>query len=831
MTFKKTNTFTKKIFAGLSLLLPVLFCTTGFFSCTKEEPRLMKVLNDSIADVSATTAKIFATVVDIGEGVDQYGQCWSKEENPTLEDCENFNVRGLLSETGLLVDSIHNLSSSSLYYIKSYLKNGSNVVYSNPLNFQTLAPTSPIVTTASVTAITSNAAQCGGNITSDGGAAIIARGVCWSISQNPTTENSKTNDGSGTGTFTSNLTSLSLKTTYYVRAYATNSQGTAYGNQVNFNTGQGITSPNVTTAPVTAVTSTTAQCGGNISYDGGAAVTARGVCWSTSQNPTIENSTTSDGSGTGAFTSNLTSLSENTTYYVRAYATNSQGTAYGNELNFKTGQKITMPTLTTTSASSITTNSAKSGGNISSDGGAPVTARGVCWSTTQNPTISDSKTTNGTGTGTFTSDLTGLNLNTKYYVRAYATNSQGTAYGNQVNFTTGQSITSPNVTTESVTAITTTTAQSGGNITSDGGAAVTARGVCWSTTQNPTISNSKTSDGTGTGSFTSILTGLTSNTKYYVRAYATNSQGPAYGVEQNFTTSQNITRPVLTTATVTSITTSSAKSGGNISGDGGAPVTARGVCWSTSQNPTISNSKTSDGTGTGTFISILTGLTSNTKYYVRAYATNSQGPAYGSEVYFTTNTFVCGSPFVDTRGGTYLTVMIGSQCWMAENINIGTRIDGASSQTNNGPVEKYCYDNLESNCDIYGGLYQWNEMMQYTTTESTQGICPFGWHVPSDNEWKILEMELGLTQAEANQEGIRGTDEGTKLKQGGSSGFDALMAGKCTDGGVFQNLGMYTTFWNSSGTNRTLSTEFTEINYSSYDTKNNGFSVRCVLTP
>jgi hypothetical protein len=162
-------------------------------------------------------------------------------------------------------------------------------------------------------------------------------------------------------------------------------------------------------------------------------VTARGVCWSTSVNPTIALSTkTTDGIGTGTFTSSITGLTLGTTYYVRAYATNSVGTAYGNQVSYTTP---TLAILTTTTASSTTSTTATSGGNVTSDGSSPVTELGVCWGTSTLPTTANSKTTDGTGIGTFTSSITGLTLGTTYYVRAYATNIVGTAYGNEVSFT------------------------------------------------------------------------------------------------------------------------------------------------------------------------------------------------------------------------------------------------------------------------------------------------------------------------------------------------------------------------------------------------------------
>jgi hypothetical protein len=303
----------------------------------------------------------------------------------------------------------------------------------------------PTLTTASTTNITQTSATSGGNVTSDGGAAVTARGVVWSTNQNPTIQNNQgiTSDGAGTGTFTSNLTGLSPATQYYVRAYATNSNGTAYGNQQSFSTDSPTGVPVVSTAAVTNVTETSATSGGNVTSDGGASVTARGVVWSTSQNPTIENNQgiTSNGSGNGAFTSNLNGLSPATQYYVRAYATNSNGTAYGNQQSFSTSSSGEgTPLVYTTEPSAVKTNSAVAGGFVSSPDGAAVTARGMVWSTNLNPTLSSNQgsTNNGSGTGAFTSNLTNLKKATTYYARAYASSSGGTAYGNQVSFTTRQ---------------------------------------------------------------------------------------------------------------------------------------------------------------------------------------------------------------------------------------------------------------------------------------------------------------------------------------------------------------------------------------------------------
>ena len=196
------------------------------------------------------------------------------------------------------------------------------------------------------------------------------------------------------------------------------------------------TPPTVTTAVVTQITETSAVAGGTVTSDGGASVTERGVCIATVSNPTTANTKISAGSGTGTFNCNLTNLQPNTKYYVRAYAINSKGTAYGDEVVFTTNKTVVLPTVTTSTITQIMQTSAVAGGNVTSDGNASVTERGVCIATVSNPTTANTKISAGSGTGTFNCNLTNLQPNTKYYVRAYAINSKGTAYGSQVSFTT-----------------------------------------------------------------------------------------------------------------------------------------------------------------------------------------------------------------------------------------------------------------------------------------------------------------------------------------------------------------------------------------------------------
>ena len=409
----------------------------------------------------------------------------------------------------------------SLFFIQSCKKNTSSSPFSIPS------------ITTELLDFTETTATVAGDITSNGGTTITKSGVCWGINDNPTIDDNITTDGIlDIGQFSSEINTLTSNTKYYVRAYATNIEGTGYGNTISFTT-KG--KAQLTTADITELTAASAVSGGNITNDGGSEITARGVCWNTSIDPTISNNKTSDSVGSGIFSSKIINLTENVLYYARAYATNSSGTSYGNTISFTT-TSATKPIITTAAISGITKTSAISGGAISSDGGAAITSRGVCWSTSSNPTIANNKTNDGTGTVTFTSNITALNPNTLYYVRAYATNKAGISYGNEILFST-LIPTMPTLSSTSVISnITQTTATSGGTISDDGGSAITMRGVCWSTSTNPTISNSKTTDGTGIGSFTSNLTGLTAGVTYYVRAYAMNLYGTAYGNAVQFST-------------------------------------------------------------------------------------------------------------------------------------------------------------------------------------------------------------------------------------------------------------------------------------------------------
>jgi uncharacterized protein (TIGR02145 family) len=301
--------------------------------------------------------------------------------------------------------------------------------------------------------------------------------------------------------------------------------------------------------------------------------------------------------------------------------------------------------------------------------------------------------------------------------------------------------------------------------------------------------------------------------------------------------------PVLTTTSVSAITQTTAECGGTIISDGGATIMVSGVCWSTNATPTINDSKTTDGTGMGSFTSSITDLTESTTYYVRAYATNSIGTGYGN-----TSSFATMGKVMDIDGNWYQTIKIGDQWWMAENLKVthyrnGDAIPNVTDSTEWSGLTTgaYCeYNNDINNVAAYGRLYNW-----YSVNDS-RNIAPAGWHVPTDAEWKQLEMYLGMSQAEADAVDWRGNDEGGKLKEAGTthwnspntgatneSGFSGLPGGYRIFNSNYYDVGNLALFWSSTeygsypAWTRYLGYYDSEVGRS-YDSKQDGFSVRCV---
>ncbi|MFZ6027423.1 MAG: choice-of-anchor D domain-containing protein, partial [Chloroflexota bacterium] len=336
----------------------------------------------------------------------------------------------------------------------------------------------------------------------------------------------------------------------------------------------------------------------------------------------------------------------------RAYATNTAGTAYGGQVSFTTAPEPA--SVTTQAVSGIGINAATGNGTLTDLGAPNPTAHGMVWNTTGSPTLADASSDEGaaTSTGAFTSTLSGLLPGTTYYVRAYATNAAGTAYGNEVSFTTQPPLL-PSVTTQAATAVGMTDAVGNGTLTDLGVPNPTAHGMVWNTTGGPTLAGASSDEGaaTSTGAFTSTLSGLLPGTTYYVRAYATNAAGTAYGNEVSFMTAPPISASV-TTQAVSGIGINAATGNGTLTDLGAPNPTAHGMVWNTAGGPTLADASSDEGaaTNTGAFTSTLSGLLPGTTYYVRAYATNAAGTAYGDVVTFTTATLPAEPAEMDVLG-------------------------------------------------------------------------------------------------------------------------------------------------------------------------------------
>ncbi len=300
--------------------------------------------------------------------------------------------------------------------------------------------------------------------------------------------------------------------------------------------------------------------------------------------------------------------------------------------------------------------------------------------------------------------------------------------------------------------------------------------------------------------------------------------------------------PTLTTKKITEITLTTAMSGGDISNDGGATVTERGVCWSTNPNPTIADNKTVDGSGVGSFTSTISDLKTNTTYYVRAYATNSKGTAYGNEISFVTLEDIVFNPNInygtmtDIDGNVYKTVTIGTQTWMAENLKTTKYKDGISIPKISDDIKwislttgAYCdYENDQNKVATYGRLYNWYAV-------NTDKLCPTGWHVSTDPEWTQLINYLGgelIAGGKLKEVGITHWNS-PNTGATNESGFTALPSAYRGNDGKFYSLGYYGCWWNATEFD-TDSAWYRYMNYDygnvvrNYYSKEDGFSVRCV---
>ena len=669
------------------------------------------------------------------------------------------------------------------------------------------------VSTGTTSNITSNSATVGGQII-DLGEGVTQHGHYYGKTTGVKNTGIKTTNGvpKGTISFTSELKNLEEGTTYYYQAYITDGNETTFGTELSFSTTP--LAPTVTTTSATSVTNSTANINGTVNannqsttvtFDYGL-TSSYGSTINATPNPVTGNTSTN-------VSASLTGLSEGTLYHFRVNAVSPGGTVNGDDLTFTTSiNPINPPAY----VSSVVENAAPAilemTYNLTLANIVPAASAFTVMVNSAARAVSSVAISGTKVMLTLPIAIVHGDIVTVAYTKP-ASNPLQTASGGQAATIGAQTVTNntlcsaPSATSNSATNLGTTTATLNGTVNANSFSTTvtfeygtnTSYGSTITATQSPISGSSNTAVSAG-------IAGLTPNTLYHYKVKTVNCGGAIDGNDMTFASLASVT-----TNAISNITSTTALSGGSIASGGGEIITSRGVCWSETVNPTIQNFKTTDGTGTGNFTSNLAGLTPTTTYYVKAYATNSAGTNYGNQVSFKTD-FMCSTRLMDARDGkTYLTVQIGNQCWFAENLNVGIRIDGSIDQANNGVIEKYCYNNNESNCSLYGGLYQWDEMMQYTTSEMSQGVCPVGWHIPSDYEWKVLEMTLGMDQTSANAAGWRGTTEGGKLKAAGttywnspnygatnSSLFTAMPSGDRSSTGTFESLGYFTDFWTST---------------------------------
>ena len=620
-------------------------------------------------------------------------------------------------------------------------------------------PILPTVTTSAVNGISSTTAMCGGNISSDGGADITARGVCWATSTNPTVAGSHTTDGIGAGVFSSAMTGLVANTTYYVRAYATNIAGTAYGEEVTF----------ITTGPAVF------DCGTSLlyDYDGNTynTVLIGTQCWMAenlrtthfSDGTLIPEGTTSSPSVSYRYTPNNDAINVPTHGYLYNQAAVIRGSVGGSQTNPSGVQGVCptgwhVPSLAEWDQLFDTVKSKPQYwcGNDSYNFGKSLCYTSGWMNSTYSCSIGNNQTSNNaTGFGVKPAgcaycwddyDFYGLGR----FAMFWCTDLYGYSSGIHIAFeytsdgpwdemaysSSGMSVRClqdrlPVVTTAQVGSVTFITAVCGGDVTNSGASAIIDRGVCWSINQNPTVADNVTHDGSGTGTFSSAITGLSEGTVYYVRAYATNAFGTSYGDEFRF-----VTRAMPPT-------------GDNIPCPGMPTVT-------------------------------------------------------------------------DFDNNVYNTVKIGNQCWTKENLRTTHYADGTlillgGTTTSTATGYRYYPGNSAANVSIYGYLYNWPAVVHGLVgsedrPSGLQGICPNGWHVPSDAEWTELTDYVSsqpyyrcegypnsIARALASTYGWETTSGGCRIgsdtSTNNSTGFSAVPAGYSSN---YYYMGSRACFWTAT---------------------------------
>jgi len=531
----------------------------------------------------------------------------------------------------------------------------------------------PQINTLAASEVTSSSATLNGEITNPGAPAYTERGFVYSLNSMPTFDNMiarLTSPVTEDVTYSYALKGLTLGEKYYVRAYAINSVGTAYStNEINFTTVA--SSPKLTVQDVTDmnVSKTSATFNGTVVNAGDPAYFERGFVYSADSNPTVNNTKVkANGTGEGTFSANVSGLILNQRYYVRTYAIskikNSEQTVYSSEqVNFTLSSTAPAVSVQEVTNLNVSAGTATFNGTIINVGTPAYTERGFVYGTTRNPTISDIKlVATGAGAGTFSINVSNLEQNKTYYVRAYAVGTTETVYSSEdVSFSL--STVAPSISVQAVTNLNVSagTATLNGTIISTGNPAYAERGFVYATVSNPTVDDMKVrTSGTGIGTFTANISGLKLSQPYFVRTYAIYKVGEMDQIvyspmQETFTLTPTAPSVSVENVTNLNVTAGTATFNGTVTNAGTPAYNERGFVYGTTRNPTVDDKKIiSSGSGTGAFSVNVLDLDLNKTYYVRAYVVCSIGIIYSqSDVNFM---LIPSSPKLSVQGVSNISV-------------------------------------------------------------------------------------------------------------------------------------------------------------------------------
>lgn len=566
-----------------------------------------------------------------GVEVDEIGVCYGEDkDNLSIEGDHKVGVlSGETRAAGFISIILDGLLDDVQYYLRPYIKDGSHLAYGDVIPF--LIPAVPVVYTYDAQDITPQSATLCGKVLK--GADISDRGFIYNEGTCGIEDlKYKVSVFGDIGEYTAQLNGLNPNKKYTYCAYTINPMGTYYGEVKSFTTN--VDMPAVTSAVVSAITSTTAKFSSSVKSHGGETVTEVGFYYSTE--PSVDPETAlkvNQPYSQDAFSIDVEKLDVYTKYYVMAYATNSAGTTYSDVATFTTDSSY--PTVQTVGATDINSQGATLSGSVLSDNGASITERGfVYMQGTGTPTTDSYKLKVSGKTGEYTGSLSGLEPNKKYSFRAYAVNSKGTAYGEVMSFLTVTGL--PKVSAVDVSKIASTSATLTADVTDHGGETVSEVGFYYSLDPAVDVETSvKVTRNYAGGAFSTSLTDLSVFTTYYVKAYAVNSAGVAYSKVTEFKTLADV--PVVITVGASEVNSGGALLSGTVDTDNGARITERGFVWMQGDGlPTTSDHKLKTSGTTGDFTASLTGLNPNQKYSFRAYAINSMGTSYGAVMTFST---------------------------------------------------------------------------------------------------------------------------------------------------------------------------------------------------